>query len=287
MNFSRLNSILNWSVRVGRLFGIPIHLNITLLLFLWPAFSRGGWDLPHALEYALLIVASILIHELGHALTAKHYRLSGLSIMLHGFGGFASSTGARTPRQDLIIVLAGPAATFALGLICLGIGTVGESRSLPFSEASTQFFIIKSLGDINILLGFLNLIPALPWDGGRALSAILAHKMPEGKAVRAVAHLGLIITPPIFVYGLVTNRGYFTLFTIVGFLTCYMTLRNSGGVRFGEYFADRRHRKEMEAVKKREQQRQEAYLGDVYDRQKEREEQERLRKLLESSGPDL
>src|SRR2546423_12450579 len=105
MRFSRLNSILNWSIRAGTLFGIPINLHISLLFFLFAALPGRGLDIGHGLEYAALIVLSILLHELGHALVAKHYRLTGLSIMLHGFGGFASSQGPRTPKQTVVIAL--------------------------------------------------------------------------------------------------------------------------------------------------------------------------------------
>src|SRR5688572_16307404 len=103
---SSLNSILNWSVRVGRLFGIPISLHITLLFFLLPAISGRKLGVWYTLEWIVLVVLSILLHELGHALTAKRFRLTDLSIMLHGFGGFAVSSGNRTPTQSLLISLA-------------------------------------------------------------------------------------------------------------------------------------------------------------------------------------
>ena len=96
MNFSRLNGILNWSAHAGRLFGIPIRLHITLLFFLLPAFAGRRIGLGLAFEWVAGIVLSILLHELGHALTAKRLGLTGLSITLHGFGGFASSSGPRS-----------------------------------------------------------------------------------------------------------------------------------------------------------------------------------------------
>src|SRR4051812_20738705 len=117
MNFSRLNNLLNYSVGVGRLFGIPIRLHISLLFFLWPVLA--GWSLGpwYTLEYVALIVLSILFHELGQGLMAKRFRQDGLSIMLHGFGGFAPSRGLQTPMMDLMTPLAGPAVTFALAAI--------------------------------------------------------------------------------------------------------------------------------------------------------------------------
>jgi len=281
MNMSFLNRILNWSLQVCRLFGIPIFLHISLIFFLVAVMARTGLDVPHGIEYAVAIVITILLHELGHALTAKHYKMKGLAIMLHGFGGFASSSGYRSPQQALVIVLAGPAVTFAVGILCLTIGGYGLSISAPGSEASLQFLIVKVLGSLNILMGFLNLIPTLPFDGGQALRAILAYKMSEFKANRAVCHLGLILNPIVIIYGLSTDQNFIGLFGFIGLVTSAMTLAQTGGVKFGEVFEDRRAKKENEAYKQRERARQGAYLDEVNARKKEREERARLKKLFE------
>ena len=70
------------------------------------------------------------------------------------------------------------------------------------------------------------------------------------------------------------------LFAGVGALTCYMTLQQTGGIRFGEFWQDRKAVKEEIEFRKRAKEKTEIYLGDVIDRQREREEKERLRKLL-------
>lgn len=275
-------SLFDKSTPVGRLFGIPIRLRFTILFFLIPLIPalRGGFGIGYKLEFALGVVLSILIHELGHALMAKRFGMTGLSITLHGFGGFASSSGARTPRQSLLISLAGPGATFALGGILIALGRLGD-RVAPFgSEASIQAFLVYDLGWVNITLGFLNLIPVLPWDGGQAMQAVFAHRMPEFKAMRLAAHIGLVLAPALLVYGLLAGGGFFGLFALVGLMTCYTTLVQSGGIDFREPFLDRRRRKEIEALKRREEARTQAYLGEVNAREQEREEKERLRKLL-------
>jgi len=281
MNFSKLNRILDWNVRVGTLFGIPIRLHITILFFLLPALSRevglGFWV---AVEFAIGIVLSILIHELGHALTAKHFKQSDLSIMLHGFGGFALSQGTRTPKQELMIVLAGPAATFGLGLLCIG------SANLLFPGATgnpvlyLQLSIIHSLGAFNIFLGFINLLPIYPWDGGQAVVAILSFRMPQIKALRFVAHYSLICGPILAIYGFATHSNFLLIFGLMGGLASYTALLGSGGVKFGEAGRDRKTRKEEEAFKKRQREKNDSYLDEVQSRAKEREEQERLRRLL-------
>lgn len=279
MNFSRLNSFMNLSVRTGRLFGVPIFLHISIIFFLAPALRASGLGFALGLEYALLIVLSILLHELGHALTAKHFGLTDLSITLHGFGGFAISHGRRTPNQSLLISLAGPAVTFLLALICLPIGSMGL-KAAASDSAWIQYSIIRNLGWMNLMMGFLNLIPSLPFDGGLALAAILMRRIPEFKTYRHVAHLGLAFTPVLTIWGFLTGRDYATYFGLIGFVSCLIHLLSTGGVRFGEAAADRRSAKEMQAVKRREAERTAAYMDEVNARLREREEQERLRKLL-------
>jgi Zn-dependent protease len=283
---NRLNAFLNWSVRVGQLFGIPINLHISLAFFLLPLLARQTFGFARTLEYVVLVVLSILLHELGHALTAKRYHLTGLSIMLHGFGGFAIARGTRTPKQALVISLAGPAVTFVIAGLCLAIGSAGMSSASFGSEASIQFYLIHFLGSLNLIMGILNLMPSFPFDGGNSLRAILSMRIPEFKASRAVGHIGLIFTPLLGIYALITDQQFIFIFALMGLIGSLMTLMNSGGVRFGEFFADRRARKEAEAMKARDVARSQAYLSDVNNRLKEREERERLRKILEASLDD-
>lgn len=283
---NRLMKLLDWSVPVGRLLGVPIRLHITLLFFLVPAFTGLAFSFWISVEYAVAIVLSILLHEFGHALTAKHYRLRDISIMLHGFGGFAMSTGPRSPRQSLLITLAGPAVTFVLGGLCLAIGTFGLRVAPPFTPAFNQFLLIEDVGKLNILMGFLNMLPSLPFDGGQALRAILWGRTSERKAHRAVAHLGLVLTPIIFIVGLVLSSTFTQIFALMGLVTSFLALRESGGVNFKEVGNDRRNAKADEEARQRSKAKQEAYVGNVHARQTEREERERLRKLFEVVSDD-
>ena len=262
------------------MFDVPIHLHISLLFFLIPALSWQKSRPGHALEWAALVVFSILLHELGHALTAKRYRLKGLLIMLHGFGGFAASEGNRTPKQDLTIALMGPAVTFAWGLLCLGLGSAGLSATTPDTEVWNQAWLVRSLSSFNLLLGVLNLIPSLPFDGGQAIRAILTRTTSPFKATRNVAHLGLLSTVPIILFGIIADQVFVTIFGAFGFMTSALHLMQTGGIRPKEPFEDRQARKEHEALKKRERARTESFNDEVIARQREREEKERLRKLL-------
>jgi Zn-dependent protease len=151
------------SFRIGTIFGLPIRANLTfLLLLVFVAIWQGG---AFGVALALLAFGSVLLHELGHALMARHLRVGVSSIDLHFFGGAANMTDLpRTPGDEIAIAAAGPAVSFGLAGLGLGLG-LGTGVSL-----------LTWLGTINLILGVFNLLPAFPSDGGRILRALLAPR---------------------------------------------------------------------------------------------------------------
>lgn len=117
---------------------------------------------------SLFLTISIFVHEVGHALMAKRMRLPLERIHLFLFGGMAELKRRPViPRQELLIALAGPAASFLFAFVSLAI-----AMSLPngFDEL---YLIFQYVFYMNLLLGAFNLLPIFPLDGGRALRAIL------------------------------------------------------------------------------------------------------------------
>lgn len=151
------------SFRIGTIFGFPIRLNLTFLLLLaFVLIWMGGLA---GVAVALLAFGSVLLHELGHALMARHLRVPVSSIDLHFFGGAANMTELpRSPGDEIAIAAAGPAVSFALAGLGHGLGLV------------TGVQLFGMLGNINLLIGAFNLLPAFPSDGGRILRALLARK---------------------------------------------------------------------------------------------------------------
>src|SRR5574338_739943 len=130
----------------------------------------GGW--PSSLYWivgatvALLFFASVLAHELSHALVARRFGIEVRDITLFIFGGAASLEGdARRPRDEALIAAAGPLLSIALGALLL---TLDVLVAQPQVEA-----VVEWLGYINLSLGIFNLIPGYPMDGGRILRALL------------------------------------------------------------------------------------------------------------------
>lgn len=152
-----------------RLFGVPVFVQpwhwvlLTLLGFL-----IGGTVLKAGL-FVLAGFISILVHEMGHALTGRAFK-GQPHIVLHGFGGFALFPNARFTRPQMFaMTAAGPVVQLVLGLV-VGMAFLSFRESLPKTEI--QFFIFI-LAAISVFWAILNLVPVIPLDGGQMLDAIL------------------------------------------------------------------------------------------------------------------
>lgn len=154
-------------------FGIPVAVQpffwITLAILGSGRLSSG--DTRAALLYmALFMIAgfiSILVHELGHALTARKFG-ARCHIVLEAFGGYAAYTGvSMNRRQSFLITAAGPLFQITFGGLVFAIAT-----QLPPLEAPAAYFIDRLIL-ISWFWALFNLLPILPLDGGRLLEALL------------------------------------------------------------------------------------------------------------------
>ncbi|MCC3571647.1 MAG: site-2 protease family protein [Microcoleus sp. PH2017_29_MFU_D_A] len=162
--------------RIGSLFGIPLLIDYSWFIILALATreyassyrlwgSALSWSAGFAI--ALLLFASVLLHELGHSLAAMSQGIKVNSITLFLFGGVASiDSESKTPGQAFQVAIAGPLVSFALFLI-LGLG------SQVFPQTSLLSIITEKVAVINLVLGLFNLIPGLPLDGGQVLKAAI------------------------------------------------------------------------------------------------------------------
>ena len=153
------------------IFGIPVQIQPFFWLTLAIIGGALGADTSAAiLRIGLFVMAgfiSVLIHELGHALTARKFGAHS-EITLQAFGGYATTSGVRLTRpQSFAVTAAGPAVQLALGfLVFFAI------RQLPPLNPNAGYFLI-TLTWISIVWAVLNLLPVLPLDGGQMLNAVL------------------------------------------------------------------------------------------------------------------
>ncbi len=191
--------MLNWSIRLFRIFGIQLSMHVTFLLLLgyvgWEGWRDAGADpqqWSHPIYGALAYVAAlgvfftcVVLHELGHALTARRFGIGVPRILLLPIGGMAEFDSIpRKPSRELAIALAGPAVNFVIvGLLLLFVSFPGEQivllvRSI-FSSKTTNdisMSVMQELLTLNFIMGCFNLVPVFPMDGGRVLRALLATR---------------------------------------------------------------------------------------------------------------
>src|SRR5262245_40734065 len=177
------------SWRLGKLFGFPIEINLSFLILLGIVFfGFGGANPLFSVFVVLLAFASVVLHELGHAIVARTLGVHVAGIELGFLGGAAKMTNLpRTPRHELLIAAAGPAVSLMLGGAFLGIAVALHSQ------------FVAMIGWINIVIAGFNLIPALPMDGGRILRALLVPRFGYVRAtdiaviVARVAAVGFVV----------------------------------------------------------------------------------------------
>jgi Zn-dependent protease len=185
-------------VAVGRIFGIPLLLDWSWMpvipLYTW---AIAAFFLPErvpgrpAAEYwalglltTLLLVFSIIVHELAHALVARSEGLAIEDITLYLFGGMARmSDEPKTPRAEFLIAIVGPGASFMLGVLFFGVVTV-VLYGTPHAGLGA---VLRHLGLVNLVLALFNLLPGFPLDGGRVLRAVIWKRRGDYRAATHTA----------------------------------------------------------------------------------------------------
>jgi Zn-dependent protease len=177
------------SWRLGRVLGFPVEINLSFILLL--AVVLVAWGGLAGVIGVLIAFASVLLHELGHAVVARQLGVHVAGIELSFFGGAAKMAELpRRPKHEIAIAAAGPAVSLMLGGLGLGLGLAVGS---PF---------IALVGWINFIIAGFNLIPALPMDGGRILRALLAQRMGFLRATEAATIVARVFTVAFGVIGL-------------------------------------------------------------------------------------
>lgn len=193
---------MRWSIQVMRCFGIPVRVHITLLILL-PYFATRLAE-PLGLKGPLWgwiaaagVWASILAHELGHALTARRMGCPAREITLWPIGGVASlACIPRRPRDEALMAAMGPAVSLGLAGVGLGAG-FGLEPVQPELAA-----LLGLLGAINLSLVVFNLLPCFPMDGGRIYRALLSTRMNRVLATARAVRLGRWLAFALAVWGL-------------------------------------------------------------------------------------
>lgn len=204
---------MRWTLKLGRLAGIPIQVHATfLLLVAWVAWIY--WQLEPSITsvrdgllFLLVVFGVVVLHELSHALTARAFGIKTSDITLLPIGGISRlERQPEVPRQELLVALAGPALNFVLAGACLAalLLRAPDQPGAARAALTAPTFLANFLW-INVALGAFNLLPAFPMDGGRALRAGLSMVTSRTRATRIAAGLGKGLAALFVVAGLLFN----------------------------------------------------------------------------------
>ncbi|MFO7567779.1 MAG: site-2 protease family protein [Enhygromyxa sp.] len=224
---------MKWAWRIARIAGIDVRIHVTFLALLawiaWISYASTG-TAAGALDGVLLILVVfgiVVLHEFGHALTARRFGIKTRDITLLPIGGVASlERMPDEPRQELLVAVAGPAVNFALALIFTLLALALGLPLVPEAELGTGSLLVQLIW-INLVIGVFNLIPAFPMDGGRALRALLAMRVSDIRATRIAAGLGQAMALLLGIVGLFFNP-------VLVFIALFLWMGASGEARLAE-----------------------------------------------------
>jgi Zn-dependent protease/predicted transcriptional regulator len=170
-------------VRLAKVFGVSIHFDYSWLIFfflvvwtfgrfyfpqlLGPLAPATRWGL--AIAAALLLVLSVIIHEMSHAVTSNHLGFPVKRITLFIFGGVAHlHAEPDNARTEFLVAGAGPLSSIVLWLVFWFAGMLAG-----LSDRMLLATLFASVGTLNLVLALFNLVPGFPLDGGRLLRAVI------------------------------------------------------------------------------------------------------------------
>ncbi len=206
-----------WVITLFSVKGIPVRVHFTFLLFVaYLAAIDGGNDLASiALRLCLILTlfGCVLLHELGHALTARYYGIGTRDIVLYPFGGIATVVGNAAPRAEFFIAAAGPLVNVVIAGLCLPMLSIFEPGQSPSAVA-----FLDNLYLSNLILALFNLVPAFPMDGGRMLRAALSV-LGFGRATLIATRLSQGTSLLMALFALYTGNVILVLISVLVFTT--------------------------------------------------------------------
>jgi Zn-dependent protease len=196
------------SIGSVRLLGVPIRLHFTFILLLIGLIvvglssnqSPGNYTL-----FMLAIIASVLLHEFGHALVSSLYGIRTEEIVMYPIGGVARLERPPKPWEEFWIALTGPVINLAIAGGIIAMLYYSEKRPVNFFalEQPAEWNLADRIALANLILAGFNLLPAFPMDGGRMLRAILSRLKSEYEATRIATWSGRMLAISMGLYGFI------------------------------------------------------------------------------------
>jgi Zn-dependent protease/CBS domain-containing protein len=246
----------SWSISAGRIFGVELRIHWTfflLPLFVWyTEYASHRTNEGRGLALVGIIFASVLAHELGHALVARRSGIQAKSIVLLPIGGIAQlddsppgpdplALNPLTPdttlnlkatklvpwKRDIRIAMAGPLTNLLIAVASSGIILIFaphlDLRTWPFMQSGN---LPRSWVWANLYLAGFNLLPAYPMDGGKVLRALFTRRMDSVRATRRAVSIGQAFATLFILVGMLFPNYWLTLVGLFLFIASQMEERS-------------------------------------------------------------
>jgi len=230
-----------WSWHIARIAGIDVYIHATFLILigwiLMVYWAHGSSPVQTAIgvTFVLALFLCVVLHEFGHALTARRYGIHTRDITLLPIGGVARLERIpRVPYQELLVALAGPAVNLVIAAVLFAALAITRHS---MADADVELIgsgsnPVASMMKINVMLAVFNMLPAFPMDGGRVLRALLAMWIPRVRATRIASVLGQAMAILFGIWGLFGQPFmlFIALFVFMGAMQEYQTTRFEAAV---------------------------------------------------------
>lgn len=243
---------MNASLRIAKIFGIPVQVHWTFaLLLVWIIYTgyKEGMGMTDTFFLGLFVLAlfvCVILHEFGHALTARQYGVGTHDITISPIGGIARlDRMPEKPFQEFMVAVAGPLVNVAIAVVLSGFYVVKsgvgqeeiqnlvygvivrDSNFFPETTSPFDFFMLGMIA-LNGILAVFNMLPAFPMDGGRVLRALLTLRLGRSVATRVATIVGQVIAVGLAIYG-ISNGSVITV--LIGAFVFYAAAAENRSVR--------------------------------------------------------
>lgn len=211
----------SWSLPVGKIGEVHVRVHLAFLLLLFYVWIMESDALkqnvfPRGLAFVAIVLASVIIHELAHALASTGKKLPARMLILMPIGGVMlmddGSDQYRDPMASPGVALAGPVANLSMAIVAALLAPQAihglHLFAAPYVAASN---LPRSFVWINVFLGVVNLLPAYPLDGGRLLRASFARRMHPMRASKRAVGIGQIFATAFILLGLTGVWNYWLM----------------------------------------------------------------------------
>lgn len=186
----------NWSLPAGRIFGVDVRIHLTFLMLLFFVFADDvERSVGRAIALVGIVFVSVVVHELGHAVMARHRGVPARAIVLLPLGGVTLLDDPLhehpKPAREARIALSGPAISLLVALVAGVIVYFAAPVVQVFARPwITPHNLPRTFVWTNVFLGLFNLLPAYPMDGGRILRSYFSLKLDPIQATRRAVMIG-------------------------------------------------------------------------------------------------